>query len=248
VKAFWQKSMFNPETFFRPAIKQHSEQSLLLMRENKFKAKCIFLDLDGTIVDSRQAYLEAAQIGFQAIGQEPPEMKIALEIPKRMEQGLDFRDLIRCDPKAFIPHYLKAYQSLTEEKTRLLPDVSQAIQTLSSKAKLALITMRHVPNQAIVKELNCFGIGKYFASVMTALDTTKPKPSPEAIFKCVQNFDVDINDCLMASDSVNDIKAGKAAGVKTVGFLSGLYYHEELAKEDPDMILPDLTRLPEVIS
>jgi HAD superfamily hydrolase (TIGR01549 family) len=218
------------------------------MRENKFKTKCIFLDLDGTIVDSRQAYLEAAQIGFQAIGQEPPEMKIALEIPKRMEQGLDIKDLIHCDPKTFITPYLKAYQSLTEEKTRLLPDVSQAIEMLSFKAKLALITMRHVPSQAIVKELNYFGIGKYFSSVMTALDTEKPKPSPEAIFKCVKNFDVNIIDCLMAGDSVNDIKAGKAAGVKTVGFLSGLYYREELAKEGPDMILPDLTKLPEVIS
>ncbi len=218
------------------------------MRESKFKAKCIFLDLDGTIVDSRQAYLEAAQIGFQAIGQEPPEMKVALEIPKRMEQGLEFEDLIRGDPKTFIKAYLKGYQALTEEKTRLLPNVSGAIEALSLKAKLGLITMRHVPNQAVVKELNYFGIGKYFSSVMTALDTTKPKPSPEAIFKCIQNLDVEICDCLMAGDSVNDIKAGKAAGAKTVGFLSGLYYHEELAMECPDMILPDLSKLPEVIS
>jgi len=218
------------------------------MRENKFKAKCIFLDLDGTIVDSRQAYLEAAQIGFQAIGQEPPEMKIALEIPKRMEQSISCDDLIHGDPLKFRTAYLKAYQALTEEKTRLLPDVSQAIRTLSLKATLALITMRHVPNQAIVKELNNFGIGKYFASVMTALDTEKPKPSPEAIFKCAQTLDVQISDCLMAGDSVNDIKAGKAAGAKTVGFLSGLYYHEELAKECPDLILSDLSKLPDVVN
>lgn len=218
------------------------------MRENKFNAKCIFLDLDGTIVDSRQAYLEAAQFGFQAIGQDPPEMKIALEIPKRMEQGLNYDDLVQGDHKTFITAYLKAYQSLTEEKTRLLPDVSEAIAALSLKAKLGLITMRHVPNKAIIKELNCFGIGKYFSTVMTALDTSKPKPSPEAIFKSLQTLDVQISDCLMAGDSVNDIKAGKAAGAKTVGLLSGLYYHEELSKECPDLILSDLSKLPDVIS
>jgi phosphoglycolate phosphatase len=218
------------------------------MRENKFQAKCIFLDLDGTIVDSRQAYLEAAQIGFQAIGQEPPEIKIALEIPKRMEQGLNYDDLVPGDHKIFISAYLRGYQSLTEEKTRLLPHVSEAIETLSLKAKLGLITMRHVPNQAIVKELNYFGIGKYFSTVMTALDTSKPKPSPEAIFKSIQTLDVQISDCLMAGDSVNDIKAGKAAGAKTVGLLSGLYYHEELSKECPDLILSDLSKLPDVIS
>jgi phosphoglycolate phosphatase len=164
-----------------------------------------------------------------------------------MEQGLGFEDLVQGDIKTFKTAYLQSYYLLTEQKTRLLPNVTEAIEALSTKAKLALITMRHVPSQAIMKELNCFGIGKHFSSVMTALDTIKPKPSPEAIFKCVQKFDVQISDCLIAGDSVNDIKAGKAAGAKTVGVLSGLYYHEELAKECPDMILPDLTGLPDVI-
>jgi phosphoglycolate phosphatase len=136
---------------------------------------------------------------------------------------------------------------LTEGKTKLLPNVSNTIEFLSLRAKLALITMRHVPNQAVIKELDRFGIGKYFSSVMTGLDTVKPKPSPEAIFKCIQNFNVKSDDCLIVGDSVNDIKAGKAAGIKTVGLLSGLYYHEELVKECPDMILSDLTKLPEIL-
>lgn len=217
------------------------------MREYKFNPKCIFLDLDGTIVDPRQAYFEAAQIGFKAIGQEPPEMKVTFEIPKRMEQGLDLSELVYGDLNKFKLAYLQSYHVLTESKTKLLPNVATALETLSLKAKLALITMRHIPNQMVMKELNCFGIGKYFSSIMTALDTTKPKPSPEAIFKGIQKFNVNSCDCLIAGDSVNDIRAGKAAGIKTVGLLSGLYHHEELAKEDPDIILPDLTKLPVTI-
>jgi phosphoglycolate phosphatase len=217
------------------------------MRENKFKAKCIFLDLDGTIVDSHPAYLEAAAIAYRAIGAELPERKIALEIPKRMEQGLSYQDLVPGDINKFRTVFLQSYYVLTEKKTQLLPNVTTAIEALSSKAKLALITMRHVPSQAIVKELNLFGIGKHFASVMTALSTSKPKPSPEAIFKGIQELGVDISDCLICGDSVNDIKAGKAAGARTVGLLSGLYFHEELARECPDLILPDLTGLPDVV-
>ncbi len=217
------------------------------MCENKFKPTCIFLDLDGTIVDSRHAYLEAAQIAYNAVGLEPPEKKVALEIPKRMEQGLGIEDLVGGDLKKFKAVYLQSYYVLTEQKTMLIPNVSVALEALSLKAKLALITMRHVPNQAIVKELNFFGIGRYFCSVMTALDTSKPKPSPEALLKCVQTLNLQIGDCLIAGDSVNDIRAGKAAGAKTVGVLSGLYFSEELAKECPDMILPDLTGLPGVI-
>jgi phosphoglycolate phosphatase len=217
------------------------------MPQSKFNVKCIFLDLDGTIVDSHPAYLEAAAIAYQAIGQEPPEAKIALEIPKRMEQGLSYEDLVLGDINKFRTTFLQSYYVLTEKKTQLLPNVTEAIEALSTKAKLALITMRHVPSQAIVKELNTFGIGKHFSCVMTALSTTKPKPSPEAIFKTIEALDIKISDCLIVGDSVNDIKAGKAAGAKTVGVLSGLYYHDELAKECPDLILPDLTMLPDVI-
>jgi phosphoglycolate phosphatase-like HAD superfamily hydrolase len=78
---------------------------------------------------------------------------------------------------------------------------------------------------------------------MTAFDTIQPKPSPEAIFKCIQKFDVKLDDCLMIGDSVNDIRTGKAAGIKTVGLLSGLYCREELYREKPDLILQDLTKL-----
>jgi HAD superfamily hydrolase (TIGR01509 family) len=218
------------------------------MCESKFNPKCIFLDLDGTIVDPRQAYVEAARIGFHAIGQEVPELKVAFEIPKRMEQSLSLDGLVKDgDLNLFKRAYLQAYHVVTDGKTKLFPNMLKTIEALSLKAKLALITMRHVSSQTVIKELDFFGIGKYFSSVMTAFDTSKPKPSPEAIFKCIEKFNVETCDCLIAGDSVNDIKAGKAAGIKTVGLLSGLYFHEELSKEGPDRILPDLSKLLDII-
>jgi phosphoglycolate phosphatase-like HAD superfamily hydrolase len=43
------------------------------------------------------------------------------------------------------------------------------------------------------------------------------------------------------------VRAGKAAGARTVALLSGLYRKEELAKESPDLILPDVNSLPDFI-
>lgn len=216
------------------------------MNENRLKAKGIFLDLDGTIVDSREAYLEAARIAFQAVGQKPPEMKDALEIPRRLEQSLLINDIVKGDIQKFLGVYLKAYYSITEAKTKLIPNVSATLRTLSERSKLALITMRFVSKEAVIKELDCFGISKYFTHIVTALDTL-PKPSPEALIKCVKALDVEICDCVIAGDSVNDVRAGKAAGARTVAVLSGLFYREELAKECPDLILPDVTKLPKFI-
>ena len=51
----------------------------------------------------------------------------------------------------------------------------------------------------------------------------------------------------MAGDSVNDIRAGKAAGARTVALLSGLFEQQELALESPDLMLLDVTVLSEFI-
>jgi HAD superfamily hydrolase (TIGR01509 family) len=217
------------------------------MYGNGLKAKGIFLDLDGTIVDSTGAYIEAARIAFQAIGQKPPANETALEIPKRLEQGFSITDITNGDSKKFLRVYLKTYYSITRQKTKLIPNVSATLEALSEKNKLALITMRYVPKQGIIKELEFFGISKYFSHVVTAMDKFKPKPSPEAIISCVQALDVEICDCIIAGDSVNDVRAGKAAGARTVAVLSGLFQSEELVKEGPDLILNDVTALPKFI-
>jgi len=217
------------------------------MQHNRLKAKGIFLDLDGTLVDSTEAYIEAARIASKAIGKNPPQPKAALEIPKRIEQGISISDFTGDDSKKFLSIYLKAYYSSTEAKTKLLPNVSATLETLSAKYKLALITMRHVQYQVIQKELDSLGIAKYFTHIVTALDTSKPKPSPEALIQCVKALDLEMCECIIAGDSVNDVRAGKAAGARTVAVLSGLYLCEELAKECPDLILPDVSSLPQFI-
>ena len=217
------------------------------MNQKRWKAKGIFLDLDGTLVDSSGAYIEAGRIAFQAMKKKAPGTKVLLEIPRRIEQHLTIDDITQGDTKEFMKTYLEAYYSATEAKTKLMPNIAETLQTLSEKAKLALITMRYCPYQVILKELDYFGIAQYFTHVVTSMDTSKPKPSPEALIKCVKALDVEMCECIIAGDSVNDVRAGKAAGARTVAVLSGLFNREELAKECPDLILPNVSSLPEFI-
>jgi len=218
------------------------------MKEEGFKSKGIFLDLDGTIVDSTGAYLEAARVSFRAIGLASPADDTALEIPRRLEQGFSISDITNGESKKFLSVYLKTYYSVTPQKTKLIPNVSAALEALSEKNKLVLITMRRVPKQSIIRELEFFGISRYFSYVVTALGRFKPKPSPEALLSCVRELRVGINNCVIAGDSINDVRAGKAAGAGTVAVLSGLFQTMELAKEKPDLILNDITELPNFIN
>lgn len=214
----------------------------------KLKANGILIDLDGTLVDSKEAYYESLKKTTTAMGLENFSTHIALEIPRRLEQGIPINDLIpKCDVKKFLDIYLKTYYNLTEYKTKPLPDVSKTLKELSTKAKLALVTMRYVSKDKVRKELENFGLAKYFQYIITALDTSSPKPSPEAFIKCTRQLGVKMEECIVVGDSIADIKAGKNSGAKTVAVLSGIFTREELERENPDLIIESINELPSFV-
>lgn len=217
------------------------------MNKAKLTVKAILFDLDGTIIDTKPAYIEAARITFRALGQEPPEAQITLQIPKRLEQNQPIDDLTHANTMQFLEIYLTTFYKIAHTKTKPIPNIHLALETLQQKAKLALVTMRNTPATAITKELQNFNLAQYFTHIITAQDTHKPKPSPEALIKALKAINIQTCDCLIAGDSVIDIQAGKAAGAKTAAVTSGLYSQQELAKLNPDLILKDATQLPNFI-
>jgi HAD superfamily hydrolase (TIGR01509 family) len=218
------------------------------MEKSALKVKGILLDLDGTVVDSREAYLEAVKTAFKTIGQMIVDVRIVTEIPKRIEQNLPINDLLEgMDVQRFLDVYLKAYSQATSTKTKPMPQISNTLEKLSKKAKLALITMRYVPKEKVTQELEKFGLAKYFQHIITALDTHNPKPSPEALIKSAKQLDIEMCECVVVGDSVADIKAGKTAGIKTVAVLSGIFSREELEREKPDLILESVSQLPDFL-
>lgn len=218
------------------------------MTVGKLRVEGIILDLDGTIVDSREAYLHAVKSAFKSMGRENIDEKLALEIPKRLEQKLPINDMLGgVDTEKFLKIYLNTYYGVTSEKSKPIPNVSLTLKKLSQKAKLALITMRFVPREAVIAELEKFGLAKYFQHVMTALDTDKPKPSPDALKKCMEMMCIQPEECLVVGDSIADIRAGKSVGAKTVAVLSGIFSREELEKENPDFIIGNINELPDIL-
>jgi HAD superfamily hydrolase (TIGR01509 family) len=214
------------------------------MSNKKLKVKGVLIDLDGTLVDSKLAYLKAAQLTFNKLGLKPLSNKQAIEIPRRLEQKLPLNIKIKNNLSLFLEIYLKSYYSISGSETKLISKVPDTLHTLSKTMKLALVTMRSVPRNSIITELEKFNIAKYFDLIVTALDTNKPKPSPEALLKCAINMNLEVEDCIIVGDSVNDIRAGKAAGAKTAAVLSGIFSLQELTKEKPNFILQNINSLP----
>lgn len=218
------------------------------MKNARLKVKGILLDLDGTIVDSKDAYCEAMKTALEKTGQKTAGVQGVNEIPKRLELGLPIDDVINgVNVKEFLNIYLKVYYEATVTKAKPMPYIKETLENLSGKVKLGVVTLRHVPKSKVVEELERFKLAECISSVVTALDTRFPKPSPEALIKCSSQMGLETCECAVVGDSVVDVRAGKAAGAKTVAVLSGIFTRKELETEKPDLILENVRKLPDFV-
>lgn len=224
------------------------------MVHRKLSVKALLLDLDGTLVNSKQAYREAGKAGFVAVGLlDSNDEKVAFEVARRLEQDLHIDDLftqfkIGGEVEArFLPAYLSAYYSAVISKSKLFPNVKTTLQTLSHNFHLALITLRYSAREQVIDELQHLRIKQYFRVVVTALDVKKPKPAPDALLVAAKKLNIAIHECAVVGDSIVDVQAGKAAGAKTIAVLSGLFNREELEKQKPDLIIEGIDSLPDFL-
>jgi len=219
-------------------------------KRKRLKIKALLIDLDGTIVDITDPCLEAAKEAASKLQLRNIDIKIGLEIAKKLQSNLSSDEVFakfgidKGVGKEFLQAFLNAWYTIAPKKTTPLPKVHTTLQKLSKHFKIALITRRNMPKEPIMLELERLGLTRFFKFIVTSQDVDEPKPSPQAFVKAANLLGVSIHDCAVVGDAIVDIQAGKSAGAKTIAVLSGLFSGEELEKQKPDLIIRDISSLP----
>lgn len=221
------------------------------MAKQRMRVKALLIDLDGTLVDIIEPCIEATKEAASTLRFQKIDVKIGLEIAKKLQSNLPLDETFakfgvdKNLGKEFLKAFLNAWYTIVTMKTTALPKVHKTLQKLSEHFQLALITRRNMPKEPIKRELKRLGLTQYFKFIMTSQDVEEPKPSPQAFVKAANHLDVSIHDCAVVGDSIVDIQAGKSAGAKTIAVLSGLFSREELEAEKPDLIIENISILPQ---
>jgi phosphoglycolate phosphatase-like HAD superfamily hydrolase len=75
----------------------------------------------------------------------------------------------------------------------------------------------------------------------------KGKPEPDTLILAIKKVYLKPQDVLYVGDMAEDVQMGKKAGTKTAAVLSGFATFERLKRTDPDVIVDDVSCLPEVV-
>jgi phosphoglycolate phosphatase len=78
-------------------------------------------------------------------------------------------------------------------------------------------------------------------------DGLRPKPFPDMVNAIVLDLGLHPKEVVMVGDTVEDIEAGKAAGVDVYALGNGYHPLEKLIRERPRRILRELKDLPQAL-
>jgi pyrophosphatase PpaX len=206
----------------------------------------LLFDLDGTLVDSIEMIVQAADYAFS--GREGPR-------PTRPEWlallGTPLGPMLRRwahdeDDVKFLWDRYRAFQ--LEHHDRLVapyPGVVDVIRRLHARGHALAIVSSRV-EAGIRRSLNLIGITECFTVIIGLEATDKHKPEPEPVLMALERLGADAASSWFIGDAPFDIQAGNAAGVRTIGVLTGPYDRatiEQVAPTHVVDVLADIERL-----
>jgi HAD superfamily hydrolase (TIGR01509 family) len=116
-------------------------------------------------------------------------------------------------------------------------DLLHALHARGTRLGIATSSGRALPY------LDHWGVRAVFDAIVGREDVRHRKPHPEVVLRCVEKLGLEPADAAYVGDSPIDIEAGRAAGVHTIGVLTGTSSREVLAAVGPDHLLESAVEL-----
>lgn len=206
--------------------------------------KAILFDIDGTLLDAHDFVFDAVKYSLNIHGYSYPEAKLEKKAVGR--PILEFYEVLApgADPKKLA----KTHHEFQQKNAHLIkpfPNTKMVLQDLKNSGFL-IAAVSNRSRESLIPSLKFTGIFNFFDVVFSLDDVVHPKPHKEHLLVALKSLQVKPSSAYMVGDTENDILAGKAAKVKTVGVTYSLL-GKNIAKHKPDFIIDDIGELLEIL-
>lgn len=176
--------------------------------------KGLIFDLDGTIIDNYDDYMESMLLKVGKDIGYPFTIEHARELWYSI--GAESRDeVIRrwgLDPDHFWTSFNK-FESL-EEKLKYTYLHQDAAFLKHLKLPMAIVT--HTSLEHTQGLLDLLGMRKCFNPIIACTEETGFKPSPLPLIYCVMEMKLDPDEVIYVGDTISDMMAARYAGIRSV--------------------------------
>jgi pseudouridine-5'-monophosphatase len=182
----------------------------------------VLFDLDGTLLDSETLYTDATQIVCDRFG-----ACFSLELKRKIMGGDSREGAITVIEALGLPLTPEAYLEAREvELNRLMP----GIQTMpGAEALIARLRAANVPcciatsghRPVTERKLSHHAFLRAVGPIVCGDDArmTRGKPAPDIFLLAASELGVAPERCVVVEDTVNGVRAGVAAGMRTIAVI-----------------------------
>jgi HAD superfamily hydrolase (TIGR01549 family) len=220
------------------------------------RVQALIFDVDGTLSDSDNVVVLSLSrvlrpLTFGLPGRDPARFarRIVMhaEQPGSLLYGLPDRFNLD-EPLAWLGDVINARLRLPrlEIPISLVPEVAEALSTLQTRYPMAIASVRG--RRSLESFLERTGLARRFVCAAHAQTCRHTKPYPDPLLWAAARMGVAPERCAMIGDTPVDIRAGKAAGMQTVGVLCGFGEAHNLRHAGADEILTSTADLPARLS
>lgn len=215
------------------------------------RVRGVIFDVDGTLADSLDFYYRMACALVEALDAPAVSRERVYELMGSGDPDL----LVKLFPTDLPDLESKLRQALGEAVRVWMRRLAAEAEPFAGS--LELLRALHAAGRPLgiatssssaLPFLDRWGVRQLFASIVGREHTERRKPHPDPVLRCVRELDLAPDEAAYVGDSPIDIQAGRAAGVRTVGVLTGTSTREILEAASPDYIIDSVADLEELLS
>ncbi len=209
--------------------------------------KTFLFDLDGTLIQSPELILKTFKITFEKYF---PKVKLTKDEESNLlghtlfetfDQYTKDQELI----DEIVAFYRKTSEGFIEKGLESYAGALETFKFLKQKKKkVGVVTSKMV--EVATHHLDLVGLLPFVDHIIGYEDTKKHKPNPDPLLKALEVFNTKAKDAIYIGDHENDIKAAKAAHIKSCAVTYSMRTKYMLF-ENPDFVIDELTNIKDLI-
>ena len=208
----------------------------------------VLFDLDGTLIDSIELILNSARYAFEKLGRVTPpdeEWLAGVGIPLFTMFGRYARD--DADKAALIAAYREYQLEHHDRLVRCYDEVVDTVTALRARGhEIGIVTSKS--EYLALRALALVGLARHMDTIVGCDATRRHKPDPEPVRLALHRLGRGPDEAVFVGDSVHDVLAGNAAGVRTFAALWGAFKRQDLEPGSPSVWLERISELPSLLA
>jgi HAD superfamily hydrolase (TIGR01509 family) len=192
-------------------------------------ARLVVLDVDGTLMDTNYLHTEAWGRAFEKAGHRVPRAKLHREIGKGA--GLLIHEFVD-DEEAVeeIQHLHSEFYEGFQKFGHPLPGAKELVSSLKERGyEVWFVTS--AKDEELEHHMQELGADGNVDGLVNSSAVENPKPAPDIFEETLRRAGATADETVAVGDTIWDVQAAKAAGIRTVAVLSGGAFHEEDLKQ-----------------